>query len=668
VADPTNGILRVIEGTSEIARVPLGTNTNPTDVAIDPAGTRVYVATANTVTVVVPDPTGGQVAGTVVDPNGDLLTGGPSYLAIDSQGQFLYVANTGTLTVSAIDTTKGETGQVMSTISLPVSSGTIDPLLAADVPNVGPRIYVMAGTDKLRGLYELERDDMGMLSLQATTVFQKNEGPSGPCVLGGHRGGTDGTPFVYVACDASEVAIVDTVASEKRTATNQAGVSFVQLYQLQGTCMSGSTQAPCKGQQFLARGIDVTPNGQWLLIGVRSPDSLRIYDVGAPGTPQSGQPQNCVAAYDAPHDPAAVSVSADGTAAYIASRDTPNEVSMLVFGGDTPPPNDSCGAIPPTPLPKLDPIAPFANGGVEVWNHFTAPVVGPCMPPNCCTSASDCDDNNVCTTDTCNPATGCVHTNNTAPCDDGDACTTNDTCAGGSCRGGPPPNCDDNNVCTTDSCVANQCQHTMVPNCCTSASDCNDNNTCTTDSCVANQCEHAAVANCCTSASDCNDNNTCTTDSCVANQCQHAAVACIPTPPGTTVVVPGPAPAVTLNVERPPATTTTSAMVTLAGYASNPASLMADALGAADSAGLLLAVRPHCPCSVTAPPGTVQVTNCVTKAVKGRKSQVPVKLKLNKLGRQLLSEQGGFTLQVKGNVTEHHTGSSPLAALLKLLR
>jgi hypothetical protein len=64
----------------------------------------------------------------------------------------------------------------------------------------------------------------------------------------------------------------------------------------------------------------------------------------------------------------------------------------------------------------------------------------------------------------------------------------------------------------------------------------------------------------------------------------------------------------------------------------------------------------------------VQVTKCVTKTVTGRKSHVVVKLKLNKLGRELLNKQGGLTLQVAGSTTEHHGGSSPLAALLKLLR
>src|SRR5262249_32058776 len=66
--------------------------------------------------------------------------------------------------------------------------------------------------------------------------------------------------------------------------------------------------------------------------------------------------------------------------------------------------------------------------------------------------APNCDDGNGCTDDSCNPATGCVHTNNTAPCNDGNACTTNDHCAGGACMGGAALNCDDGVACTVDSC------------------------------------------------------------------------------------------------------------------------------------------------------------------------------------------------------------------------
>jgi len=47
----------------------------------------------------------------------------------------------------------------------------------------------------------------------------------------------------------------------------------------------------------------------------------------------------------------------------------------------------------------------------------------------------DCDDDNVCTDDTCDAASGCVHANNTNSCNDNDACTSPDTCQGGVCAG-----------------------------------------------------------------------------------------------------------------------------------------------------------------------------------------------------------------------------------------
>ena len=48
----------------------------------------------------------------------------------------------------------------------------------------------------------------------------------------------------------------------------------------------------------------------------------------------------------------------------------------------------------------------------------------------------NCVDSNICTDDSCNPASGCVYTNNTNACDDGNACTTPDVCSDGSCVGG----------------------------------------------------------------------------------------------------------------------------------------------------------------------------------------------------------------------------------------
>ncbi len=91
-----------------------------------------------------------------------------------------------------------------------------------------------------------------------------------------------------------------------------------------------------------------------------------------------------------------------------------------------------------------------------------------------------CDDNNVCSTDTCDAKLGCLHVYNTIGCNDGDACTTGDVCKGGSCAG-VPANCDDLNTCTTDSCdKATGCKHVTIA----------DGTLCNPDSvCVASVCK-----------------------------------------------------------------------------------------------------------------------------------------------------------------------------------
>ncbi len=58
-----------------------------------------------------------------------------------------------------------------------------------------------------------------------------------------------------------------------------------------------------------------------------------------------------------------------------------------------------------------------------------------------------CDDGNVCTTDACNPNTGCVTTPKAAACSDGDACTVGDACDSGVCKAGKPMKCDDGEAC-----------------------------------------------------------------------------------------------------------------------------------------------------------------------------------------------------------------------------
>jgi MYXO-CTERM domain-containing protein len=136
-----------------------------------------------------------------------------------------------------------------------------------------------------------------------------------------------------------------------------------------------------------------------------------------------------------------------------------------------------------------------------------------------CTAGTplDCDDNNPCTDDTCDPMGGCAHTAVMAgtQCDDGDVCNGISTCVGKVCTAGKPLSCDDNNVCTDESCDKVQgCIYT------TNTADCSDNNVCTIgDKCANGTCKGGAAPNC-------DDNEACTTDSCdPIKGCQHAAVA-----------------------------------------------------------------------------------------------------------------------------------------------
>ena len=60
-----------------------------------------------------------------------------------------------------------------------------------------------------------------------------------------------------------------------------------------------------------------------------------------------------------------------------------------------------------------------------------------------------------------------------------DACTTADTCAAGTCVGGAPPDCDDANVCTDDSCdPASGCFFTNNDTPCNDNIFCNGSDTC----------------------------------------------------------------------------------------------------------------------------------------------------------------------------------------------
>jgi MYXO-CTERM domain-containing protein len=142
--------------------------------------------------------------------------------------------------------------------------------------------------------------------------------------------------------------------------------------------------------------------------------------------------------------------------------------------------------------------------GIGVCDDNAKCVVQPAQP---------CDNSDPCKVVGCDKVKGCVVTSFTAAaCNDGDPCTTVDKCNGaGTCVGSVPQKCDDGNECTTDSCVKGQgCKAVAV----TDGGTCDDGNDCSTgDTCMAGKCKSSGGKTCP------DDTNPCTTASCdPANQ------------------------------------------------------------------------------------------------------------------------------------------------------
>ena len=130
-----------------------------------------------------------------------------------------------------------------------------------------------------------------------------------------------------------------------------------------------------------------------------------------------------------------------------------------------------------------------------------------------------CDDNNACTEDTCEAATGCFGLPIPGNCEDGDACSSGDACKDGKCLAGIVKTCDDDNPCTVDACDPKTgiCQANPAP---LDGKPCADKSLCTTgESCQAGACVAAAEK-------DCGDDVPCTLDGCDAGTgiCTHKAL------------------------------------------------------------------------------------------------------------------------------------------------
>lgn len=201
-------------------------------------------------------------------------------------------------------------------------------------------------------------------------------------------------------------------------------------------------------------------------------------------------------------------------------------------------PDDACGAcVADTDALGWSP--PTAAPGCSDGDPCTKD--DRCDGGKCVGTPDACDDDNVCTKDSCDSKLGCRHDDAAGGCDDSDACTLGDTCGGGKCLpGADAPDCDDKNPCTVDSCnPAKGCVSELAP-----AVACDDHNECTADTCEPGTgCAHEAVAGPCDDddactigdacdgevcepgigAPDCDDDNGCTSDSCSpAVGCVHA--------------------------------------------------------------------------------------------------------------------------------------------------
>jgi len=162
--------------------------------------------------------------------------------------------------------------------------------------------------------------------------------------------------------------------------------------------------------------------------------------------------------------------------------------------------NDDTDTFPaPAPTPAGgSALSVFTGNPNGNWGLFivdeasgdTGTIVVWCLDvrPGGCSQASDCDDVNPCTDDAC-VSGNCQYTNNdTNTCSDNDACTTDDFCIDGFCIPGTPADCDDLNVCTSDACnPGTGCTHGNV------AGACSDGDPCTSgDTCAAGVCQPGA--------------------------------------------------------------------------------------------------------------------------------------------------------------------------------
>jgi hypothetical protein len=134
-----------------------------------------------------------------------------------------------------------------------------------------------------------------------------------------------------------------------------------------------------------------------------------------------------------------------------------------------------------------------------------------------CRNNDDCNDNNACTTDSCNTLTDFKCTNTPigagTSCDDGNPCTTMDVCSGSpatTCLG-TDTSCPDLSACLVGACD-------FATGACIGVDTCPSGQLCQSGSCVPRTS--------CTLASQCDDSLLCTDDTCTDGLCYNTPKTC----------------------------------------------------------------------------------------------------------------------------------------------
>ena len=345
---------------------------------------------------------------------------------------------------------------------------------------------------------------------------------------------------------------------------------------------------PVRTGQFAVYAITTTNNGAEIAQEVRLLDTLppslsfvsmtiddgfggnntACFSLPTPGT--ASAPFDCINTSMAPGSTTTYTLTVQVNNCIGAGVNVSNTAAISTVSTDPNPSNDSATVTFTTSENGscVDLVCDASSCVANICTNFDHCEAGVCV-----TTLLICDDNSVCTDDSCDPTIGCVNDTSqagdlcvdfnpctvdacdpvqfcvfppepsTTTCDDGNACTgipaAQDSCDGaGECVGGQPLACDDNNACTANSCNPTLgCVYAPIPcddsnvcngleSCVTSTGcvagtplACGDGNVCTNDTCVpASGCAHANNANAC------NDGNPCTTgDTCGGGLCQPGA-------------------------------------------------------------------------------------------------------------------------------------------------